>query len=211
MRAACPSLESAASDIRLRMAQQAISPRTLLGRMSLIDDLSRQTGQFQDPNHLPFYFHAGRVLNPRRILCFGLEIGLQVSCLLQGCSDPELAFCVQFPTKNFYSPRVAVSNIKTVAGRRFAVGVHVGRMDEDSFPRLPGSHFDMAVVTVPIPPDSLMDSMDSCWAALAESGHIVIDRLSEPRSEEVFRDFCRAKGAEFVVFETRYKVGIARK
>jgi len=198
----------ALDEIGSRLKRRIIPPKAILGRLSVIDETSRLTGPYQDPDYLPFYFHAGRVLDPRRIICVGLDIGLHVSCLLQGCSEPECCLCVQPPSSEYYSPRIALSNIRSVTSRRFPVSAAVSRLEEVEFP---AAGFDMALITSRLPGDSTLDSLEACWRVLSDDGTILVDRLSEGSTKEVFADFCKAKNVEFRAFETRYGTALARK
>jgi hypothetical protein len=196
------------SDISERVRKQLMSPRTLLGGMRLIDESSRLSSQYQDPNYLPFYFHVGRVLDPKRVVCVGLDLGLQVSCLLKGCSGPESSFCVQPPSEGFYSPRLALSNVKSVAGRRFPIEAYSGRPHDHRPQEVARIGFDMAIVTRPTTSDDLMESMDFCWKGLVQGGAMVVDHLSHGESDEVFKDFCLGRSASHHVFKTRYSTGM---
>ena len=204
------SFESLASDLSSRLASQSVTSSVLLGGARLIDDSSRLSGQYQDPNYLPFYYHVGRVFDPGRILCVGLDLGLQVSCLLKGCSQPESAFCIQEKSDSFYSPRLAISNVRASAGRRFPVAVHVGGLNDPGvFESCRG--IEAAIITGEMAGDPLMESMSLCWSMLSDGGILCVDRLSCGHSEDVFRDFCRARGASSAFFGTRYGSGIASR
>lgn len=201
-------LDEVESQISYRMLKQLMSPRTLLGGMRLIDESSRLSGQYQDPNYLPFYFHLGRVINPARIACVGFDLGLQLSCLLKGCSSPKLAFCLQGPSGDFYSPRLALSNIRSVAGNRFPVEVHVGRPHDQRPQDIIRAGVDMALITKGMPSDDLMESMDLCWGGLGSGGAMVVDYLSQGESEDIFRDFCAGRSVRYHIFRTRYLSGM---
>lgn len=174
-----------------------------------MDESSRSSGQYQDPNYLPFYYHLGRAFDPRRVFFIGLDLGLQVSCLLKGCGTPKSVHCVQPRTESFYSPRLAVSNVKYAAGRRFPIQVRVGDPDDDFLRSCAG--VDMALVSHEMNSDSLMECMGLCWGLLAPGGHLCVDRLCHRDSRGVFRDFCKSRGCDSHVFDTRYGSGIAAR
>lgn len=205
------SLEESAAEIESRLSRGVISPRTVLGRMSLAGEESSMGPSYGDPAYFPYYFHLGRVIDPARLLCVGLELGLQAGCVLQGCESPASMFAVQPPPSHPYSPRIAVSNVKKAAGRRFPVSVHVGDTGDPSFPGFGPEPFDLAIITPHLPPDPMMDHLHQCWDALSDGGFISVDRLSQAEAGEVFRDFCRSRSVDFRIFKTRYGSGIARK
>lgn len=202
-------IDSVAEEVALKLSRGFLSPRTLLSRMSVIDQPSRTVTIYEDSNYLPFYFHLGRATNPRDIFCFGAEIGLQVGCLLKGCGDPRSAFCFQPPGRGPYSPRVAISNVKSATRKNFPISIHVGVAGEDAIPQAKRGCFDLSMIVVPLPVDSLMDSMDLCWSLLREEGTLVVDMLDEGKAGAIFFDFCRARGLRHRVLKTRYGTGIA--
>jgi hypothetical protein len=139
----------------------------------------------------------------------GFDLGLQAACLLKGCDAPESAHCVQPRSESFYSPRLAVSNVRAAAGRRFPLQVRVGEPDGDFLRSCEG--VDMAVVTQEMNSDALMECMGLCWGLLAPGGHLCVDRLCHRDSARVFRDFCKSRGCESSLFDTRYGSGIAAR
>ena len=205
------SLEEAADEIESRLSKGTISSRTVLGRMSLVDQESSAGPSYQDPSYFPYYFHVGRVLNPARLLCVGLDLGLQAGCVLQGCESPELMSAIQPPPGHPYSPRIAVANIRKVTSRGFSISVHVGGLADPYFAGILPSYFDLAFVTSPLGADSMMDHMHQCWDGLKEGGFISVDRLSNVGAEDIFRDFCKSRSVPFRLFGTRYGCGIAKK
>lgn len=202
-------IDSVAAEVSSRMSRGFLSPSALLARMSVVDSPSKAATAYQDPNYLPFYFHLGRVVDPASVFCIGAEIGLQVGCLLEGCGNPRSATCLQPPSDSFFPSRLALSNIRSAAGRRFPVSLHSGDLNEFVARAVGGERFDLAMVVVPMPVDLMMDSMDLCWSVLVEDGLMVVDMLDEGRAGPVFADFCRARNLKSAVVKTRYGTGIA--
>lgn len=193
------------------MKHASISSKILLGKMGVIEESSRSTGAFQDPKYFPFYFYVGREFNFKDIFCVGLELGLQMSCLLQGCENPNSAFCVQFPSESFYSPRVATSNIKTIVGRYFPLKIHIGELEDSEIKFILLKKFNASIITVPLKTDKIMNSLDFCWNILNEKGVLLVDKISEGDSEKIILDFCKVKNVKCRIFETRYKAAIIIK
>jgi len=204
-------LDFMCDEVVARMGRSSMSPRALLSRMSIVDDPTRMVTAYQDPNYLPFYFHLGRVLNPRRVFCIGAELGLQVACLLAGCSSPESVSCLQFPSERFYSPRMALSNIKSATNRHFPVSVVIAPLDGEPVSGLIGGGFDLSMVVVSMSVDALMDSMDICWSSVGDEGVMVVDMLVDQNSSAVFDDFCKSRNLSSRVLKTRYGTGIVAR
>lgn len=176
--------------------------------MSVVDDPTKMVTAYQDPNYLPFYFHLGRVLNPKRVLCVGADLGLQVACLLAGCSDPKSALCIQLPSERFYSPRMALSNIRSATNRYFPASVITAALDSEFLSGSLGKGFDLSMIVVPMSVDSMMDSMDVCWSSVGDEGVMVVDMLADRKSSAVFEDFCSSRNLASRIIKTRYGTGI---
>jgi hypothetical protein len=205
------SLSEAGDEIDSRLSKRMMSSRTVLSGMSLVGDESSMGPSYQDPAYFPYYFHLGRVLRPSRMLCVGFDLGLQAGCVLQGCDSPDSMFAIQPSPSHHYSARIAVSNVKRAGGRGFPLSVYVGGIEDDSFPGIAPSSFDLAFVTCFMPPDPMMNHLHFCWQSLSEGGFLSVDRLSESSSEDIFKDFCKARNVDFRLFPTRYRSGIVRK
>jgi hypothetical protein len=204
-------LDSMCDEVAARMGRSSISPRALLSRMSIVDDPAKMATAYQDPNYLPFYFHLGRVLDPKRVFCVGAELGLQVACLLAGCSIPESALCLQPPSERFYSPRMALSNVRSATNRHFPVSVVTASLDSKPVSGLIGKGFDLSMIVVSMSVDALMDSMNICWSSVGDDGVMVVDMLIDRKSSAVFDDFCRSHNLSSRVLKTRYGTGIVSR
>lgn len=200
-----------ADQVATRMSQSFLSPKALLSKMSILDDPIRTSSVYHDPNYLPFYFHLGRVLKPRSIFCLGAELGLQVGCLLEGCQDPQRVVCLQPPSEDTYSSRIAVSNIKFVAGKHFPISLGIGTINDDAAAAIKGYRFDLAMIVVSMPVDDLMESMDFCWSLLGDDGLMVVDMLDDRNAGVVFEDFCKGRSIDHRTLKTRYGTGIASR
>lgn len=201
-------IESVAQEVSSRMSRAFVTPSALLSKMSVVDSSSKTTSAYQDPNYLPFYFHLGRVLNPKSVFCLGPEIGLQVGCLLEGSSNSVSATCVQPPSDSFYPARLALSNIRFATSRRFPVSLHIGDLSGEVASKVVGERFDLAMIAIRMTVDAAMDSMAFCWSLLGEDGVMVVDMLDEGKVGLVFEDFCRARNLDRAFVKTRYGTGI---
>jgi hypothetical protein len=195
------------------LSKGTIPSRILLDRLRMIDEESRKSSQYQDSNYLPFYYHLSKVSSPESILNVGFGLGLPLCCFLQGCSTAKRAVCVQRPDpKVFYSPRIGVSNIKSLKGKGFKVDFHSCGLSDPAFRKSASEGFELAMITEKAPVDVVHEAMDVCWEYLTLGGFMTVDYLnSNLKIGEVFKDFCKTKSKEHRIFGTRYGTGVVQK
>jgi hypothetical protein len=199
------------SDVEKKLKSGLISPRVLLDHLRLMDEESRRSPPYQDPNYLPFYYHLSRHLNVRSVLHVGFNLALPLCCFLRGSSSAKSAVCLQIDSGSFYSPRLALANIKGTKGRSFPVDFHLGSVADEVFSRMISGGMDIAMVTERLG-SGLPDVLEVCWQNLNLDGFLVLDR-SPPDSSEgrLFSDFCKSKNRDSVFFRTRYGTAFAAK
>lgn len=199
------------NDLENKINSGAIAPRILLDRLRLIDEDSRKSPQYQDPSYLPFYYHLSKFLNPSVVLHVGFNLALPLCCFLKGSASATRAVGLQIKDKAFYSPRLAISNIKDVKGRSFPVDFHLGTVTDEAFVKMISGGVDLVMITegagVGLP-----DVLEVCWQNLNLDGALVLDR-APPRSEDgkLFSDFCMSKNRQPVFFNTRYGTAFSVK
>jgi hypothetical protein len=204
-------LDKIAIELKDKLRKQHIPPRILLDRLRLIDENSRRSGQYLDPNYLPFYYHLSGLIQPRNILHVGLDLGLPICCFLLGSKSTVGITCFQRRSSAFYSPRIALSNIKDVKGRKFPVEFHHGLIIDQEMQVKMSPGFDLVMITEKTSPDDLRESLDVTWEKLRLDGFIVVDHASEKERGEVFRNFCKGKDRPSADILTRYGISIVQK
>ena len=169
----------------------------------MLDDASRRTGQYQDPRYLPFYYYLSKRVSPKSLLHVGLDLGLPSCCFLMGCESVERLVAFQMDKNAFYSPRIALSNIRDVR-RRLSVEYHHGRMIDREMESKMSGGFDMVLITSKMNDDELNETLDVCWNHLNLDGIMVADHAGTPKAGGLFSAFCKAKNRPVVKFDTRY-------
>jgi len=204
-------LKKLKSDVERSLSSGLLSTGVLLGNLRLIDEDSRKSPQYQDPKYLPFYYHLAKQMSPSSVLNVGFNLALPLCCFLKGSSSVFRAVGLQLLSQEFYSPRLALSNIRDVKGRRFPVDFHFGKVTDEEFVRKIPVGVDLAMVTEKVGPD-LLDVLEVCWQNLNLDGFILLDR-APPESAEglLFSDFCRSKNRDVIFFGTRYGTALAMK
>lgn len=205
-------VEEIVSSVRSKLKAQTVPPRILLDRLRLVDEDSRKSSQYNDPNYLPFYYHISKFIQPSRMLQIGLGLGLQACCFLQGAKSVKSLLALQRPVKGFYSPRLALSNLRDVKNKDLVVEYYYGEILDEVFINRMRVGFDLVLVTEKSHGDQAQETLEICWEHLKLDGCIIIDYVESNRDiGEVFRDFCKAKNRECVLFKTRYGTGMIQK
>lgn len=205
-------LEELERDVNYRLKRQTMSTRALLDRLHLLDEASRKTSQYQDPNYLPFYYYLARSSSPKTVFQVGLDIGLPTCCFLSGCPAVDRVVAFQKREGSFYSPRMAISNIKIVRASGLSFDFYLGSFSDESLESLISPGVDMTLVTCECSDDELNDILYSSWERTNLGGMIVADHMrSKPKSFDVFRSFCKTQNRDHIFFETRYGNALVRK
>lgn len=204
-------LKKLKSDVDDELSSGLLGTNVLIGRLRLIDEDSRRSPQYQDPKYLPFYYHISKRICPESVLNIGFNLALPLCCFLRGSSSVKSAFGFQAASEEFYSPRLAIANIKDIKGRRFPVDFHSGKVTDEPFARKISLGTDLAMITEKVGSD-LIDILEVCWQGLNLDGFLVLDK-APPGSPEgkLFSDFCKSKNRDFIFFNTRYGTALSMK
>ena len=192
--------------------KELISSRVLLDRLVVIDEASRKSVAYQDPRYAPFYFHLGKFVQPKTLVEFGFGLGLLSSCFFAKCETVESFLAYEPSTDDFYSPRLAFSNVKKFyhGGK---LDFYRGKATDDDFLRKLGENeWDLAFLNDETSLDQNRDYLDLLWERMSLDGLIVVNYLSrnEP-TKDAFETFCKIVNRKPVFFATRYGTGIVQK
>lgn len=199
------------NSLNKKLKSQIINPRILLDKLRLISEDSRKSSQYQDPNYLPFYYYLSKFIFPKNIVHIGLDLALPSCCFLQGSKTVESILCFQKKKENFYSPRLAISNIKDVKGKKFEIDYYFGNINDVEFVKKLEKNFDFFLITEKFNNDEINELLDMCWQYLSLDGFIVVDHVGEKSKKEIFSSFCKGKNRDFLKFDTRYGIGLVQK
>lgn len=188
-----------------------VSSMVLLRNFHLLDDRSRLTGAYFDPRYIPFYYHLGKKIQPKFLLNIGFGLGLPSGVFLMACKTVEKLLALESPDQEFYSPRLALKNVKNRYKNWFKCCVS-DLTDDDFVSEMKRNEWDAVLVTEPTSYDRQRAILDVAWNNLAYGGLMVVDHvLSDETNEQAFYDFCKINSREPVVVKTRYGVGMVRK
>lgn len=201
-------------DVKLKskLSAQAISTRVLLDKLRLIDESSRKSSQYQDPRYLPFYYYLSKLQDSKSLLHVGFDLGLPSCCFLQGATNVERMVCFQRKSSSFYSPRIAISNIKDIKGKNFNVFYYYGALIDKEMEGLMKNGFDTILITERMNDDQMNEALNLCWNCLNLDGALCVDHSTADKNiGKMVKDFCKAKGRLFSSFDTRYGAIVVQK
>lgn len=199
-------------DLEKKVRTQAISSSVLLSKCRLIDEISRKSGQYQDPFYFPFYYHLSKFVHPKSIMQIGLYLGFPLCCFLQGENSVENLFCFQNKDNFFYSEKLAISNIKDIF-KSIKIDYHYGSVFDREFGQIASLGWDLILINQEkTNNDSLNEILDICWNSANLDGLIVVDKVNSDKNVNAcFNNFCKINNRDSIIINTRYGTGIVQK
>ena len=189
----------------------AISGRTVLDRLRLIDEDSRKTAPYLDHRYAPFYYHLGKHIEPLSVMEIGFSLGLLSASFFTSCKSAKKFFGYKENSPDFTPTRIGKSNINLrFKGKSF---YYMGNLHDQEFIDIfsPNS-WDLVILNDETFYDKHLEYLDVVWGKISENGLIVaeyIDRHAPAR--EAFFAFCESKNRKPVLFKTRYGTALLQK
>ena len=91
--------------IDLDLTTQKISGKILLDRFCVIDEESRRSPAYIDPNFSGFYYHLGKKIDPESMIEIGFDLGLLSGSFLTSCKSVKRFLGFREKSKYFASLR----------------------------------------------------------------------------------------------------------
>jgi hypothetical protein len=201
--------------LREQLESRLISPQNLLAGTKLLDESSRTTGDYNDFNYFPFYYHLGKQLTPKVVYQIGAKLGLVGACFLRSCKTVEQWLAMD--QDRYLAARIIESNLKlhtkysenaTPGGPIGYMGLNDSMLDKTTSCTFDFPGFDLGLLTENFGPERYLKHLNFLWRYLTPEGLLVADYIN---SDDVFHEFCRVKNREPMIFNTRYGVGIIQR
>jgi hypothetical protein len=190
---------------------QLISGKTLLDRLSLIDESSRRTAAYLDHRYAPFYYHLGKHIRPECVMEIGFTLGLLSASFFTSCKTAKKFLGYKTSNSEFAPTRIGKANIKL----RFKgeVNFYNGNLfDQEFLDIFSPNSWDVVILNDETVYDKHLEYLDFVWAHLSEHGLIIAEYIDRHiPAKDAFFAFCESKNRKPVVFDTRYGTGILQK
>lgn len=202
-------MQNLKTTIEENLDKNIISSRVLLDRMEVPDDNLRISVAYNDSSFINFYYYLGKLLTPKNFLELGFGLGFLSSCFLKSCPTVKNFFGFQERNQDFYSLRWGRNNLKNNYKNNYML--HYGKLTDEVFEKNFKTYlWDLIILNENYNYDQYMSCLDMLWERL--TGYIVMDYLEKNKyAKTCFEDFCKIKNREFIIIDTRYKVGLIRK
>ena len=197
-----------------KLKKQPVSSRVLLDGLTLVDESSRKSLQYQDSTYLPFYYYLSKFLPSKSLFHIGFDLGFPSCCFVKGSDYIERILGFQRKEEGFYSSRLAISNLKNSKSRnkKLEIDFYQGNIIDRLLTEKLSKKFDLIIITENAPDRIIREYLDVCWEYVNPNGFLVLDYLNaNNKLNLVFENFCKSKSRNYAIFETRYKTGIVEK
>lgn len=191
---------------------KSFNAKVLLNTSRLINEADRRAAAYTDPNYIPFYYHLGKLVQPRSVVEVGFRLGLTGTAFLQSCNSVESYLAIQESKDGeFYSTRLAKANIRDhFKGELYT---HVGSVEDEEFTsRLDSREWDLAIINDEVGFDRHLLFLETLWPRIVLGGLLVCDYVdSHQPARKAWDGFCKARNRTPEFVGTRYGVAIVQK
>lgn len=193
------------------LSHTPISARAMLGRFLMNDERSRLSAAYSDPRYIPAFYYLGREITPSNVAEFGLRAGLCGGAFLMACKTVNNYLAFQPASDSYYSPRIAVKNLKQFYRRELRV--HVGDVRDPDFTyQFENKKWDLIMINDEPSYDQAMLMLNLSWSSLADNGLIIMDYVNYHKSNgRAYRDFCKVRNRDPGIVKSKYGLGLLRK
>ncbi len=192
------------------LQKQTISGRVLLDRFCMIDETSRKSPSYTDPNYAGFYYHFGKYIEPNSIFEFGFDLGLFPASFMISCKTVQRFLGFREKDGDFFSERIGARNIKkSFKGKS---DYYHGTIYDKKFDKFLMNSWDMIIFATEYKYDKQLEYLDFIWPHVSDYGIIVCDNLNRHSpTKEAFNAFAQSKNREPILFSTRHGTGLLQK
>jgi len=177
----------------------------------MINESCRRSPAYSDPRYAPFYYHLGKFLSPTNMLSLNFGLGLLESSFLTSCKTVQHIIAFRPLSKEFYSPRMGLRNIKT--NYKGSVDFYINYIYDDEFvEKISPIKWDLVIINEEMTYDDHLSYLEYIWPFVAENGVIVAEYVKRNESaSDAFFAFSESVNRPPLFFETRYGTGILQK
>ena len=90
------------------LESRSVSGKVILDRFCVIDESSRRSPSYLDPNYSGFYYHLTKYVHPCSLLEIGFDLGLLSCTFLSACKSVNRFLGYRLPSEEFISTRLEI-------------------------------------------------------------------------------------------------------
>lgn len=201
-------LQEISVKIQNDLDRQILTPRIFLGKCQTLD--GKDGVPFQDHSYLPFYYYLGKYIPAENLVNVGFGLGLPLTCYLMAYPPTLDMLALQDPDGEYYHPRMALKNIKTIT--KFVPRVFVGSfIDEDFQANLFAKKWQLIVVSERRGYDETLFVANTLYDALDDGGVLCVEGIQSPSVAKAFDNFCAARNRDSFKIRSRYGNGLVAR
>lgn len=195
-----------------RLKKHPLSPKYVLSQFKLNNEDYRQASEYTDPTYYPFYYYLGKLIQPKNLIEFGFESGIEAGCFLHGCKTVESYFGFKHKTDiRYWSPRLAKNNIQHVLQKKINYW-HGDIVEPEFLKQFLVKKWDCGLFVRPETHEVNRRYLDLLWGQMSLGGVIAVDFVKfDPNMKSAFEDFCKVVQRPNTVLQTRYGIGLIIK
>ena len=198
-------------DLNIDFNKKNIASKYFLDKLNLVEENDRSSPQYQDPLNFPFYYYLSKYINPDSICQIGVDLALPLCCFLQGSKSVKKILGFQFEDENFYSFRIASSNIKKI-NKKINFDFYLGKLIDIDFQEKFNYKWDVIFINQKLKGELIKETFEFVWPNLKSDGFMIVDFINDNKLiKNHFLNFSKIQNREYVEFNTRYGVGIIKK
>jgi hypothetical protein len=195
-----------------KLSNHPLNPKYALSQFKLNNEDYRLSTEYSDPIHYPFYYYLGKLIQPKHLLEFGFESGIESGCFCHGCKSVEhfLGFKHKIDI-SYWSARIPKFNVGSVL--KSNVNYWNGDITDPEFlKQFLVKKWDCALIVRSESHEINRRYFDLVWGQMPLGGLLVVDRIkSNKEMKTAFEEFCKIIQRPNVTIPTRYGVGIIEK
>ena len=201
-------LDSLKKNIDKLLKKQLISGKIFLDKLGFIDENSRKTVAYTDPNYVPFYYYLGKFIKPISFLSLNFSLGLLESCFFKSCKSVEYFYGFHQKNKDYYSIRIGNKNLGFKKNKK----IYIGDFRDDNFNKDVENSWDLVLINEELSYDRYLEYLEFIWPYLNENGLIICENICyDSAGKNAFISFSESINRKPVIFHTRYGTGILQK
>lgn len=205
------TLETLKEALVVDLNNEFVSSTALLDRLGIVNEDTRLSSSYVDNKYMPFYYHLGKHLKPSNLLEIGFGLGLASCCFLKSSQQVENFLSFQQADSGFYSPKLAMKNVKNVYKNKF--DLYIGKIIDQAFDeKLTKIAWDVALLNEDQEYDDQLFTLELVWSRMNLEGVIAIDKVNSSKTtKSAYLNFCKIHNYTPVVVPTRYGTGLIQR